>query len=229
MTELKIPPRPNLRHYALSREFMRWPGRNHPEVGRWLAETYTKPGDWIVDPMCGVGQMWLSAPKDRHYFIFEREWSAQDIRKPRPVWNGNAETCHLEKIIPALVAFSPPYPQSHNAGATEHQIRMRDEKGDHAIQGFKGPGADMPRVYANIASWGYPRLAVVMRNRIVEGQETQWVLDNAEMIKAAGWTNFEWFWRFVYPTRWQQAKLKRDPSTPVIDKEWIVVATRRRL
>lgn len=125
-----------------------------------------------------------------------------------------------------LVAFSPQYPQSHDAGKNEHQTRMRDEKGDHAIQGFSGPGADMPAVYRNIASWGYPRLAVVVRNRIVDGEKTTWVAQQNEMILDAKWHHVEWFWRAVYPTRWQQAKLKRDPSTPVITREYILVATR---
>lgn len=142
MTELKIPPRPNLRPYRLTKEFMHYPGRNHPGIGKWLAETYTKPGDIIIDPMAGVGQMWLSAPKDRRYYLSDQN----------PDTGFGIVVCPAEQALPTqtylcgtptLVAFSPEYPQSHNAGKTAHQIQMRDEKGDHAIQGFSGPGADM--------------------------------------------------------------------------------------
>jgi len=235
MTELKFPPRPNLRPYNLSREFMKYPGRNHPDIGKWLVETYTKPGDWIVDPMCGVGQMWLITPRNRPIAFSDHCNDAHDIMLSRAAVGITMQFSSAETVRPwpfirrqhiGLVAFSPPYPQSHNAGATEHQIKMRDEKGDHAIQGFEGLPPDMPRVYANIASWGHPTLAVVLRNKIELGKETCWVEQNAAMIHAAGYTHLEEFWRFVYPTRWQQAKLKRDPTTPVIDREWILVATK---
>lgn len=222
MTELKFPPRPNLRPYKLSKEFMRYPGRNSPDIGKWLAEAYTEPGDWIMDLMCGVGQMWLSAPTNRNYDL-----SDQNLEAARGIDAAvrNAETMR-SRVPPALVAFSPQYPQAHSSGKNERQVQMRERKSDHAIQGFTGPGADMPKVYANIASWGHPRLAVVVRNRILEGEETFWSIQNANMIHVAGWTKIDTFWRHVYPTRWQQAKLKRDPKTPVIDREYILVATR---
>ncbi len=210
---------------------MRYPGRNSPDIGKWLAETYTKPGDWIVDPMCGVGQMWLSAPRDRSYIFYDQNRDAVGMAGQLPLVRtiaiGSAENLKVQ-IIPGkncLVAFSPPYPQAHDAGRNDHQVQMRDEKGDHAIQGFSGPSVDMPKVYANIASWDHPRLAVVVRNRIVEGQEVCWASENYRLILRAGWTNVDWFWRFVYPTRWQQAKLKRDPTTPVISREYILVAS----
>lgn len=50
------------------------PGKMLPDLARRLVEEYTRPGDWILDPMSGIGTTGVEAIRlDRHYLGLELE------------------------------------------------------------------------------------------------------------------------------------------------------------
>lgn len=224
--KIALTPRgPRIKH-----EGKTWPGRNHPGLGEWLrAQLFAHAQLNIWDPMIGVGKLWMTTQNARISGIDVSEdavLAAKMNIRGCHVRVGNAEVDQPGPAWPIhLVAFSPPYAQAHNAGATDHQKQMMHEKKDYAIQGYSGPMPDMPKVYANIKSYHpFGPVAVILRNRIVKGKETDALGEHAEMLRVAGFPEQKHHYYNLLPTRWQQAKIKRDPSTPWIEKEWVILA-----
>lgn len=235
MVELAIPVRAKPADYDGSHHLTKeWPGRNHPDIGRWLIEQYRRDGV-VVDPMIGVGAMWLGAFDGWGSFRGARVMGCERTAKGAHIAGFNligANVVHADaewwrppKMVQVdLVAFSPSFPQAHSAGNTEHQKRMIKEKSDYAIQDL-GPMPDLAQVYRTIASY-HPAgpVAVIVRNHIRDGVEVDWIGEQRRLLCAAGYGEIESYWRRVLPTRWQQAKLSRDPSTPWIKREVVLVA-----
>lgn len=210
-----------------------YPGRNHPGLGEYLAERFVRPGGCIVDPMMGVGQMWLRA-RQRGFHVI----GCDQVRRAVELANANlhggapvirharAEGWQPEELRRVdLVGFSPPYPKIHDAGKCATQVADVKRKGLHASQAFEGPPPDLPRVYANIARY-HPRgpVAVILKNYIEAGREIDWLAEQADLLRGAGYPLFEIVWRKVPMGRYQNIKLKRDPATPVVRKEQVLIA-----
>lgn len=206
----------------------RYPGKNHPGLGAWLHKTFCPPNGKCADPMIGAGGLWLEVPLPNELYgcdVNEEALMLADQNAwPCRADEGNAETwrppCEVD-----FVMFSPPYPQSHTSGATEHQKQIRESKNLHAMQGFKCEPPDMLKVYKQVRSYCAGPMCVIVRNRIVKGVENDWVGLQTELVRSAGWELVDLLWRdLVRPTGFQQWKLSRDPNTPWIKREWVIVA-----
>jgi DNA modification methylase len=65
------------------------PGKMRPALARRLIETYTKPGEWVLDPMAGIGTTGVEAVHHgRHFVGIEIEprfvaWQRQNLERAR--------------------------------------------------------------------------------------------------------------------------------------------------
>jgi hypothetical protein len=85
----------------------------------------------------------------------------------------------------------------------------------------------MLAVYRQIRTYCYGLMCVVLRNRILKGKEVDEVGVHVEWMREAGWRIVETLRRdLLRPTGYQQWKVARDPSTPWIRWEYVVVAER---
>lgn len=210
----------------------RYPGRNHPRLGQWLVETFCPYRGVCADPMIGAGGLWLNADvKGQVQFIYgcdvnpDAVWRAKrNVPCPSSISVASAETWRPPHDAD-LVMFSPPYPQAHSAGKTAHQIEMRERQGLHAMQEFAHPFPDLLKVYKQVREYCVGRMLVIVRNRIVNGEENDWIYQQAELVREAGWDFIQMWWRHLErPTGYQQWKLARDPNTPWIRHEWVIEA-----
>lgn len=207
----------------------RYPGRNHPRLGEWLVANFCPPGGSCADPMIGTGGLWLNL--DQTHELHGCDVSEQAIRLAAGnVHPATLEVANAETWTPAckhvnFVAFSPMYPQAHSAGRSAHQIEMRERQGLHAMQEFKHPFPDLMKVYQQVRTYCTGVMCVIVRNRIVRGEETNWVYEQASLMFRAGWVHQQLWWRNLErPTGYQQWKLARDPRTPWIQKEYVIAA-----
>ena len=46
------------------------PAKGHTGMWQLMIERYSRPGDWILDPMAGVGSSMLGALMGRHHGLF---------------------------------------------------------------------------------------------------------------------------------------------------------------
>jgi tRNA1(Val) A37 N6-methylase TrmN6 len=118
-----------------------------PALAAHAIRTYTKPGDLVLDPMCGIGTTLVEAVHQGRHALgveYEPQWAhlaAANLRHADTqgatgggeVYCGDAR--HLTEIIPAafhglvdLVVTSPPY------GASVHgQVRSTRESGERGV------------------------------------------------------------------------------------------------
>jgi hypothetical protein len=120
-------------------ESMAHPAKMLPAVAAYAITTYTRPGELVLDPMCGIGTTLVEAlHRDRRAIGVEYEARWAEIARTNiahtgplrrgqgTVYTGDAR--HLDWILPpelhgqaALVVTSPPYgPSTHGRVATDH-------------------------------------------------------------------------------------------------------------
>ena len=117
---------------------MHHPGKMLPAIARHAIATYTAAGDWIADPMCGIGTTLVEAIHAGRNAIgveYEQRWTdlaAANLRHAQRqgatgtgrVWCGDGR--HIDTLVPAeirgkvaLVITSPPYgPSTHGRALT---------------------------------------------------------------------------------------------------------------
>jgi tRNA G10 N-methylase Trm11 len=127
------------------------PGKMLPSIARYLIRTYTNPGDWVCDPMAGIGTTLVEAAHLGRHSIgveYEPRWAqlaAANLRHARTqgatgrgeVITGDAR--HLPALLPPqvrgrirLVVTSPPYGAStHGHVRTPGPHRGKVCKVDH--------------------------------------------------------------------------------------------------
>jgi DNA modification methylase len=131
-------------------ESMRHPGKMRPELARQLIEAYSQPGDWILDPMSGIGTTGVEAMHlDRRYVGIELEprfvaWQRENLALAREqgaigegvVFQGDARALGagseavsfrgpLRQPIAAIIT-SPPYGDRLKPRDTAPSRVMRD-------------------------------------------------------------------------------------------------------
>jgi hypothetical protein len=114
-------------------ETVKHPGRMLPAIARHVIETFTDPGELVLDPMCGIGTTLIEAMhagRDAVGIEFEKQWArlaqqgidharAQGARGTAVVWNADARQIpeQLSKAATGkvkLLLTSPPYgPSCH--------------------------------------------------------------------------------------------------------------------
>ena len=132
-------------------ESLAHPGKMLPSIARYLINTYTDPGDWVCDPMAGIGTTlveaatWAATPRRRVRGRVGRGWPRRTSATPIPrappapgeVVTGDAR--RLPALLPAevrgrirLVVTSPPYGAStHGHVRTPGPRRGKIRKVDH--------------------------------------------------------------------------------------------------
>lgn len=130
---------------------MEHPARMLPDIAAYAVSAYTKPGDLVADPMCGIGTTLVEALHlDRHGLgiEYEAQW-ARLARKNVALAKSQsgtdadatvirADARKLVNVVPpqllgtaALVITSPPY-----GAATHGQIKATAETGEAGVQKF---------------------------------------------------------------------------------------------
>ena len=120
-------------------ESMAHPAKMLPAVAAHAITTYTRPGELVLDPMCGIGTTLVEALHQNRRAIgveYETRWAEiarTNIHHKGPlrrelgtVYTGDAR--HLDWLLPAelhgqaaLVVTSPPYgPSTHGRVTTDH-------------------------------------------------------------------------------------------------------------
>jgi modification methylase len=133
------------------------PGRMAPDLAAAAIHTYTRVGDLVLDPMCGIGTTLVEAAhaaRPAYGIEYEPAWAhtardnaalahAQGARTPIDVRTGDAQ--HLDEHVPAdltgqvaLVLTSPPYgSRAHTRVAT---TRITGRPGVERSHGSYGTG-----------------------------------------------------------------------------------------
>lgn len=169
------------RHGRYVPESMAHPGKMLPDVARHAIRAYTRPGDLVIDPMCGIGTTLVEAAhlgRDATGMEYEPRWAelaranldlaaAQGATGTGRVLTGDAR--QLPNLLgpdlrgqAALVLTSPPY------GASVHgQVRARAGEGvakhdyryshDRANLAHARPG-DLHDAFADILTCCVPYL-----------------------------------------------------------------------
>lgn len=70
---VKLPPDTPLRRRLFTPESLRHPAKGHLALWQLILERYTKPGDWVLDPMAGAGATMLGALMGRNIICVELE------------------------------------------------------------------------------------------------------------------------------------------------------------
>jgi hypothetical protein len=156
---------PSQRRGRYTPDSVRHPARMLPAIAAHAIETYTQPGDLVLDPMCGIGTTLVEAVhsgRDGIGVEYESRWA--DIADANishahhlgatgrgSVTRGDATA--LTKLLPrvlhgqvALVVTSPPYgPTVHGlvrptpgAGVAKSDNRYGTDKGNLAYQDLPG-------------------------------------------------------------------------------------------
>lgn len=129
-------------------ESMAHPAKMLPSIARYLIATFTRPGEWVCDPMAGIGTTVVEAMRMGRHGVgveYEPEWSALATGNVRlatargaagtgQIVTGDAR--HLPDLLPAdlhrriaLVVTSPPYgPSVHGRVTTPGPRRGKVRK-----------------------------------------------------------------------------------------------------
>lgn len=136
----------SLRYRYFSRESLAHPAKLHLGLLAWLLDRYTLPGDWVADPMAGMGSTAYAALLQRHVILREIEpkWlafaheNAAIILREAGLFAGSIDVGQADARQPWTytadhIIFSPPYACAVAAtptakGMTSHQIRARLDK-----------------------------------------------------------------------------------------------------
>jgi len=126
-----------------TRESMRHPAKMLPAIAAQVIEAFTEPGDWVVDPMCGIGTTLVEAihlGRDAAGMEYEPHWAqmaaANVLLAQRQGATGTVKlaigdartiaTAHLPlQGRAALVLTSPPY-----GSYTHGHVRSGHRDGD---------------------------------------------------------------------------------------------------
>lgn len=159
MSKIKLPnlsiekQRPPERYTKHSRKH---PAKMYTPIAQWCIEKYTKPGDWILDPMAGIGTVPIEAAWMGRSAIgveYEEEWFTEfgkNIRKAEitmdmkvAAYIGDARymsTFITEEGPFDMIMFSPPYGPviSHKrkhegVHASALLKKIRDEEGEWPV------------------------------------------------------------------------------------------------
>ena len=126
------------------------PAKMLPAIARHMIRAYTRPGDLVIDPMCGIGTTLVEAVhlgRNALGVEYEKQWATlaeanlTHARKQQASGHGtviNADARKLPEIAPAdalgkaaLLITSPPY------GASVHgHIRSTKESGERGVAKF---------------------------------------------------------------------------------------------
>ncbi|MEV4391235.1 DNA methyltransferase [Nonomuraea sp. NPDC049607] len=128
-------------------ESMRHPGKMLPSIAARVISTYTRPGELVVDPMCGIGTTLVEAIHlDRHAagVEYEEQWARLAVanlgfaKKQGASGFGRVvvgDSRNIARLLPdlagqaALVLTSPPY------GAVTHgHIRSTRDTGEPGVR-----------------------------------------------------------------------------------------------
>lgn len=230
MTEIQIPPRAGKVQCAPGT--MDQPGRNHPGLANWLLEMVERELGFqdhyydVADPFVGAGFWWCQRPG--HVRVHGCDLREEAMLLARQ--NGVSAVCERAErwtppVPPALIAFSPPYPNcEHSSGKSEKQIAMRMKKHLMAMETCPGTRNLLP-VFLQVASYrGAAPVAVIVRNWIEKGREVDWVSEVEQSMRFAGLGQVERFWRRLLPGPTTQWKLKSGAQKIWVDKEIVLVA-----
>ncbi|MGA5305935.1 TRM11 family SAM-dependent methyltransferase [Nucisporomicrobium flavum] len=145
-------PSRELRKGRYTAESITHPGKMLPTIARYAINTYTQPGDLVLDPMAGIGTTVVEAMHLGRHGVgveYEGRWAALAAvnialaQKQGAVGTGEVYTGdsrHLPSLLPpqvrgtvALVVTSPPYgPSTHGhvrtPGARRGKIRKLNHK-----------------------------------------------------------------------------------------------------
>ncbi|NRQ34838.1 site-specific DNA-methyltransferase [Nonomuraea sp. NN258] len=127
-------------------ESMRHPGKMLPAIAAKVISTYTRPGDLVIDPMCGIGTTLVEAvhlDRDAAGVEYEEDWAKLAVanlahaRRQGATGSGTViagDARGIERLLPdlagraALVLTSPPY-----GAATHGHIRSSRDSGEPGI------------------------------------------------------------------------------------------------
>ncbi|PZG24207.1 RNA methyltransferase [Spongiactinospora gelatinilytica] len=162
-------------------ESMRHPAKMLPAIAAKVITTYTRPGDLVIDPMCGIGTTLVEAVhQDRHAagVELEQRWAhlavgnlAHARRNAAPgfgrVVTGDAQ--HIAQLLPdlhgkaGLVLTSPPY-----GLATHGHVRSTRDSGQPGVRKWNHRYSTDQANRANLA---HHRLPVLLNgfSRILGG------------------------------------------------------------
>ncbi|MFG1710848.1 TRM11 family SAM-dependent methyltransferase [Nonomuraea sp. M3C6] len=128
-------------------ESMRHPGKMLPSIAARVIETYTGPGELVVDPMCGIGTTLVEAAHlGRHAagVEYEERWARLAVANLSHAKKRGAsgfgrvvagDSRHIARLLPdlvgraALVLTSPPY-----GAATHGHIRSTRDTGEPGVR-----------------------------------------------------------------------------------------------
>jgi hypothetical protein len=145
----------DLRRGRYTDESNKHPGKMLPTIARYAIRTYTSPGDFVFDPMAGIGTTLVEAMWLGRYGVgleYEWDWVAQaadnirhavqdGARGRADIYCGDSTT--LPSLLPArlrgrvaLVITSPPYgPSTHGHVRTPGPRRGKVRKLNHKYGG----------------------------------------------------------------------------------------------
>jgi DNA modification methylase len=139
------PSRSQRRHRYLP-ESMQHPGKMLPAIAARVIDTYTQPGDLVVDPMCGIGTTLVEAVhqgRNAAGVEYEADWAKLAVanlahaRRQGATGSGTVlagDARGIARLLPdlvgqaALVLTSPPY-----GSATHGHIRSTRDTGEPGI------------------------------------------------------------------------------------------------
>lgn len=154
MSRIKLPnmsiekQRPPDKYTKYSRKH---PAKMYVPIAQWCIEKYTKPGDWVIDPMAGIGTVPVEAAWMGRMGIgmeYEREWYDEMVKNLAKcddlplAYIGDAR--YLSVIIDGppfqMVMFSPPYGpllsskrKHEGVHATALLQKIREEEGEWPV------------------------------------------------------------------------------------------------
>jgi len=224
----------------------KYPGTNHPRLGRWIYDMFGNGAKIVLDPMIGVGGLQYLLPP--HVKVIGTDVNKAAVGLSYANLGRLGRVCRLSCEDAATAAWregpfwlamtSPEFPQSHSAGATQHQQDMMEKKRLYAFQdfarhrystsSFKGQAREdfICRIYENVErhlfKGGY--FAVVLKNRIKHGEEVDEVGLNLRQLRRAGFRIQGGYVRpLLRPTGYQAWKFAKNPNMPWVKGEWVVV------
>jgi len=124
----------HLRTHWFVPESMNHPAKLHLGLLHWLVELYTRPGDTIADPMCGIGSILYAATLQRTVIATEIEprWLAIAHKNAAHLLSngglflgtlsvGQQDACEPWGYRADHILFSPPYGNEANTTDSKHR------------------------------------------------------------------------------------------------------------
>jgi modification methylase len=163
-----------------------------PAIAATAIERYTRPGDLVLDPMCGIGTTLVEAMhlgRDAAGVEYESRWAqvaAANIARARGATGRAQVTCGDARSLPALLAScagkaalvvtSPPYgrsvhgqvhatPRAAGGGVRKYDNRYSDDPANLASRGLDDLLAGFTTVLAGCAQLLAPGGTVVVTAR----------------------------------------------------------------